>query len=279
VNILLIGDVVGRPGRELVRKGLRALIDIHELDFVIANAENAAAGFGVTKDIGDTLLESGIDVMTSGNHIWDKKEVIDYIKAEPRLLRPANYPAGVPGRGGYVAQAADGRAVGVINAMGRVFMLAIDDPFATVLREIDAIRHRTRVIVVDFHAEATSEKIAMGWHLDGRVTAIIGTHTHVQTADERILPKGTAYLTDVGMTGPHDSIIGMEVEPSLARFLNGMPTKFEPASGNPRLNGVIVEADERSGLAKRITRISYSDAELTALANRTGAAKGAPLRA
>ena len=279
MNILLIGDVVGRPGRELVRKGLRALIDIHELDFVIANAENAAAGFGVTKDIGDTLLEAGIDVMTSGNHIWDKKEVIDYIKAEPRLLRPANYPAGVPGRGGYVAQAADGRAVGVINAMGRVFMLAIDDPFATVLREIDAIRHRTRVIVVDFHAEATSEKIAMGWHLDGRVTAIIGTHTHVQTADERILPKGTAYLTDVGMTGPHDSIIGMEVEPSLARFLNGMPTKFEPASGNPRLNGVIIEADERSGLAKRITRISYSDAELTALANRTGAAKGAPLRA
>jgi metallophosphoesterase (TIGR00282 family) len=279
VNILLIGDVVGRPGRELVRKGLRALIDIHGLDFVIANAENAAAGFGVTKDIGDTLLESGIDVMTSGNHIWDKKEVIDYIKAEPRLLRPANYAPGVPGRGSYVAQAADGRAVGVINAMGRVFMLAIDDPFATVLREIDAIRHRTRVIVVDFHAEATSEKIAMGWHLDGRVTAIIGTHTHVQTADERILPKGTAYLTDVGMTGPHDSIIGMEVEPSLARFLNGMPTKFEPASGNPRLNGVIVEADERSGLAKRITRISYSDAELTALANRTGAAKGAPLRA
>jgi 2',3'-cyclic-nucleotide 2'-phosphodiesterase len=279
VNILLIGDVVGRPGRELVRKGLRALIDVHGLDFVIANAENAAAGFGVTKDIGDTLLESGIDVLTSGNHIWDKKEVIDYIKAERRLLRPANYPAGVPGRGSYVAQAADGRAVGVINAMGRVFMLPIDDPFAVVLREIDAIRHRTRVIIVDFHAEATSEKIAMGWHLDGRVTAIIGTHTHVQTADERILPKGTAYLTDVGMTGPHDSIIGMEVEPSLARFLNGMPTKFEPASGNPRLNGVIVEADDRSGLATRITRISYSDADLANLATRTGAAKGAPLRA
>jgi metallophosphoesterase (TIGR00282 family) len=178
-----------------------------------------------------------------------------------------------------VAQAADGRAVGVINAMGRVFMLAIDDPFAVVLREIDAIRHRTRVIIVDFHAEATSEKIAMGWHLDGRVTAIIGTHTHVQTADERILPKGTAYLTDVGMTGPHDSIIGMEVQPSLARFLNGMPTKFEPASGNPRLNGVIVEADDRTGLAKRITRISYSDADLANLATRTSAAKGAPLRA
>ncbi len=278
MKILLIGDVVGRPGRELVRKGLRALIEVHGVDFVIANAENAAAGFGVTKDIGDALLEYGIDVMTSGNHIWDKKEVIDYIKAEPRLLRPANYPAGVPGRGSSVADTGDGRAVGVINVMGRVFMLPIDDPFAVVLREIDAIRHRTRVIIVDFHAEATSEKIAMGWHLDGRVTAIIGTHTHVQTADERILPKGTAYLTDVGMTGPHDSIIGMEVAPSLARFLNGMPTKFEPATGNPRLNGVIVEADDRTGLAKRIVRISYSETELAELANSASAAKNAPVR-
>jgi metallophosphoesterase (TIGR00282 family) len=278
VNILLIGDVVGRPGRELVRKGLRALIEVHGVDFVIANAENAAAGFGVTKDIGDALLESGIDMMTSGNHIWDKKEVIDYIKAEPRLLRPANYPAGVPGRGSSVADTGDGRAVGVINVMGRVFMLPIDDPFAVVLREIDAIRHRTRFIIVDFHAEATSEKIAMGWHLDGRVTAIIGTHTHVQTADERILPKGTAYLTDVGMTGPHDSIIGMEVGPSLARFLNGMPTRFEPATGNPRLNGVIVEADDRTGLAKRIVRISYSETELAELANSASAAKNAPVR-
>ena len=278
MNILLIGDVVGRPGRELVRKGLRALIEVHGVDFVIANAENAAAGFGVTKDIGDALLEYGVDMMTSGNHIWDKKEVIDYIKAEPRLLRPANYPAGVPGRGSSVADTGDGRAVGVINVMGRVFMLPLDDPFAVVLREIDAIRHRTRVIIVDFHAEATSEKIAMGWHLDGRVTAIIGTHTHVQTADERILPKGTAYLTDVGMTGPHDSVIGMEVSPSLARFLNGMPTKFEPATGNARLNGVIVEADDRTGLAKRIVRISYSETALAELVNSAGAAKNAPVR-
>jgi metallophosphoesterase (TIGR00282 family) len=278
VNILFIGDVVGRPGRELVRKGLRALVEVHAVDFVIANAENAAAGFGVTKDIGDALLESGVDVMTSGNHIWDKKEVIDYIKVERRLLRPANYPAGVPGRGSSFADTRDGRAVGVINVMGRVFMLPIDDPFAVVLREIDAIRHRTRVIIVDFHAEATSEKIAMGWHLDGRVTAIIGTHTHVQTADERILPNGTAYLTDVGMTGPHDSIIGMEVGPSLARFLNGMPTKFEPAAGNARLNGVIIEADDRTGLARRIVRISYSEPELAELANAASAAKDAPVR-
>ncbi len=278
MNLLLVGDIVGRPGRELVRRGLRAVIDAHGVDLVIANAENAAAGFGVTKDIGDSLLEAGIDVMTSGNHIWDKKEALDYIKAEPRLLRPANFPAGVPGRGSYVAQTGDGRAVGVINAMGRVFMQPLDDPFAVVLREIESIRHRTRVIIVDFHAEATSEKIAMGWHLDGRVTAIIGTHTHVQTADERILPKGTAYLTDVGMTGPHDSIIGMEVEPSLARFLTGMPAKFEPATGNARLNAVLVEADERTGRATRVARIGYSERELEELVNRAST-KGTPLRA
>ena len=278
MNLLLVGDIVGRPGRELVRRGLRAVIDAHEVDLVIANAENAAAGFGVTKDIGDSLLEAGIDVMTSGNHIWDKKEALDYIKAEPRLLRPANFPTGVPGRGSYVAQTGDGRAVGVINAMGRVFMQPLDDPFAVVLREIESIRHRSRVIIVDFHAEATSEKIAMGWHLDGRVTAIIGTHTHVQTADERILPKGTAYLTDVGMTGPHDSIIGMEVEPSLARFLTGMPAKFEPATGNARLNAVLVEADERTGRATRVARIGYSERELEELVNRAST-KGTPLRA
>ena len=263
MNILLIGDVVGRPGRELVQRAVRALVDRHQLDLVIANAENAAAGFGLTKDIGDTLLEAGVDVMTSGNHIWDKKEVLDYIGLEPRLPRPANYPAGVPGRGTYVAQTGDGRAIGVINVMGRVFMPALDDPFAVALREIEAIRHRTRVIIVDFHAEATSEKVAMGWHLDGKVTAVIGTHTHVQTADERLLPNGTAYLTDVGMTGPHDSIIGMEVAPSLARFLTGMPVKFEPASGNPRLNGVIIQADDRTGRATGITRISYSQTELS----------------
>jgi 2',3'-cyclic-nucleotide 2'-phosphodiesterase len=260
MRVLFIGDIVGKPGRELLRKGLRNLVEHHGVDFVIANAENAAAGFGVTKDIGDTLLEWGVDVMTSGNHIWDKKEAIDYIATEPRLLRPANYPAGVPGRGSYLAQ-----TVGVVNVMGRVFMLNIDDPFAVVLREIEALRSRTKVIIVDFHAEATSEKVAMGWHLDGKVTLVVGTHTHVQTADERILPKGTAYLTDAGMTGPHDSIIGMEVEPSLGRFLNAMPSRFEPASGNPRLNGVIVDADEKTGRAVAVTRISYSEQELVKL--------------
>jgi metallophosphoesterase (TIGR00282 family) len=265
MKILFIGDIVGKPGRELIRKGLRPLIDHLGVDLVVANAENAAAGFGLTKDIGDALLDWGVDVMTSGNHIWDKKEVLPYIAAEPRLLRPANYPAGVPGRGSFVAQTGDGRAVGVVNVMGRVFMLNIDDPFAVVLREIDAMRHRTRVVIVDFHAEATSEKIAMGWHLDGKATLVVGTHTHVQTADEQILPNGTAYLTDAGMTGPHDSIIGMEREPTLSRFLTGMPIKFETASGNPRLNGVMVEADDRTGRAIGVARISYGERDLLAL--------------
>jgi metallophosphoesterase (TIGR00282 family) len=275
MNILFVGDVIGRPGRELIRKGLRALVARYSVDLVIANAENAAAGFGVTRDIGDTLLEWGVDVMTSGNHIWDKKEAIEYIAGEPRLLRPANYPAGVPGRGSYVARTGDGRSVGIINVMGRVFMLNLDDPFAVVLREIEQIRGQARVIIVDFHAEATSEKVAMGWHLDGKVTAVLGTHTHVQTADERILPNGTAYLTDAGMTGPHDSIIGMEKEPSLARFLTGIPSKFEPATGNPRLNGAVIEADEKTGKATRIIRVSCSERDLLEMA---GAPQGAPLR-
>ncbi len=262
LRLLFIGDIVGRPGRDLIKQGLASLIDHHSIDLVIANAENAAAGFGITREIGDQLLEAGIDVLTSGNHIWDKKEALDYIGTEPRLLRPANYPAGVPGNGSYLAHAKNGQSVGVINAMGRVFMLSIDDPFSVVLREIEALRSRTRIIFVDFHAEATSEKIAMGWHLDGKVTAVIGTHTHVQTADERILPKGTAYLTDVGMTGPHDSIIGVEIAPALGRFLNALPARFETATANPRLNAVIVEADDETGRATDIERLSYSLEEL-----------------
>jgi 2',3'-cyclic-nucleotide 2'-phosphodiesterase len=265
VRLLFIGDVVGRPGRDLVRHGLHALTDHHRPDLVIANIENAAAGFGITREIGDQLLDWGIDVMTSGNHIWDKKEALDYIGAEPRLLRPANYPAGAPGRGSYLARTRDGASVGVINIMGRVFMANIDDPFAVVLREIEALRQRARIIFVDFHAEATSEKVAMGWHLDGKVTAVVGTHTHVQTADDRVLPKGTAYLTDVGMTGPHDSIIGVVVEAALARFLTALPQKFETATGNPRLNAVLVEADEESGRATDIERLSYSVEELQQL--------------
>jgi metallophosphoesterase (TIGR00282 family) len=266
-RILFIGDIVGRPGRELVRHGVRALVEHHRVDVVIANVENAAAGFGITREIGDQLLEWGIDVMTSGNHIWDKKEALDYIGVEPRLLRPANFPAGVPGGGSYLARTRENVSIGVINVMGRVFMLSIDDPFAVVLREIEALRQRARIIFVDFHAEATSEKIAMGWHLDGKVTAVVGTHTHVQTADERILPNGTAYLTDVGMTGPHDSIIGVEISAVLGRFLTALPQKFETATGNPRLNAVLVEADEQTGRATDIERLSYSAEELHDLAH------------
>jgi metallophosphoesterase (TIGR00282 family) len=266
IRILFIGDIVGRPGRDLVKRGVRALVDLHQIDLVIANAENAAAGFGITREIGDQILGWGVDVMTSGNHIWDKKEAIDYIGTEPRLLRPANYPAGVPGRGSYVTRTRDGSPVGVVNLMGRVFMTSIDDPFAVASREVEALAGRTRVIFVDMHAEATSEKAAMGWHLDGRVTAVVGTHTHVQTADERILPKGTAYLTDVGMTGPHDSIIGVEVAPALGRFLTGMPARFETATANPRLNGVIVEADPQTGHATDIERVNLSLEEISLLA-------------
>jgi 2',3'-cyclic-nucleotide 2'-phosphodiesterase len=267
IRLLFVGDIVGRPGRELIRRGLAAIREYHQIDLVIGNVENAAAGFGITREIGEELLDRGLDVMTSGNHIWDRKEAIDYIGTEPRLLRPANYPAAVPGNGSYLARTAGGVSVGVINVMGRVFMVSIDDPFAVVLREIEALRQRARVIFVDFHAEATSEKIAMGWHLDGKVTAMIGTHTHVQTADERLLPRGTAYLTDVGMTGPHDSIIGVEVEAALGRFLTGMPARFETAEGNPRLNAAIVEADEETGRALEIERLSYSQEELADLAN------------
>jgi 2',3'-cyclic-nucleotide 2'-phosphodiesterase len=265
VRILFIGDIVGRPGRDLLKRGLTAIVDHHGIDVVIANAENSAAGFGITREIGDQLLDWGVDVMTSGNHIWDKKEALDYIGAEPRLLRPANYPAGAPGNGSYLVRTRGGETIGVINIMGRVFMVSIDDPFAVVLREIEAMRERTRTIFVDFHAEATSEKIAMGWHLDGRVSAVVGTHTHVQTADERILPKGTAYLTDVGMTGPHDSIIGVDIEAALGRFLTAMPAKFETATGNPRLHAVIVETDGHTGRAVDIERLSLGADDLADL--------------
>jgi 2',3'-cyclic-nucleotide 2'-phosphodiesterase len=270
IRLLFIGDIVGRPGRDLVRRGTAALREYHQADLVIANAENAAAGFGITRELGEQILDAGVDVMTSGNHIWDKKEALDYIGIEPRLLRPANFPKGAPGNGSYVARTDTGVSVGVVNVMGRVFMLNIDDPFTVVLQEIEKVRQRARIVFVDFHAEATSEKVAMGWHLDGRVTAVVGTHTHVQTADDRLLPKGTAYLTDVGMTGPHDSVIGVEVEAALGRFLTAMPTRFETAVGNPRLNGVVVEADEETGRAIDIERISYSMDEIEDLARGAG---------
>ena len=264
-RLLFIGDIVGRPGRELVRRGLPALVAHHSIDLVIANVENAAAGFGITPDVADDLFSHGVHVMTGGNHSWDKKEILPYIPEHPRLLRPANLPAGAPGRGSVVVRTSGGTPVAVVNLMGRVFMTAIDDPFRVVLAEVASAAPEARVIFVDFHAEATSEKVAMGWYLDGRVTAVVGTHTHVQTADQRVLPQGTAFITDVGMTGPHDSVIGVERSAVIQRFLTGLPQRFETATENPRLNGVVVTADEATGRATAIDRISLSARDIEAL--------------
>jgi hypothetical protein len=269
MRILFIGDVFGRIGRDLVREGIPVLTARYAIDAVIANVENAASGAGITRETGDALLKCGVDVMTTGNHVWDKREALAYIGAEPRLLRPLNMASAAPGRGAFVARLADGRPIGVINAMGRVFMPPVDNPFEAVAAAVDRLARECRVIIVDMHAEASAEKIAMGWHLDGRVAAVLGTHTHVQTADARILPGGTAYVTDVGMTGPHDSIIGMERAGVLARFVTGLPTRMEPASENPRLQAVVIDADERTGLARDIVRLDWSQKDM-ADARRAG---------
>jgi len=267
MKLLFIGDIVGRPGRDLLRTGLSAITVHYGVDFVIANGENAAAGFGITREIAEQLFSYGVEVLTSGNHIWDKKEVLDYIPREPRLLRPANFPAGAPGAGTYLATAANGVTIGVLNVMGRVFMTSLDDPFTTAAREVARLRAAgAQLVFVDMHAEVTSEKIAMGWYLDGAATAVVGTHTHVQTADNRVLPKGTAYLTDVGMTGPHDGVIGVEKAPVIAKFLSALPARFETATGDPRLNGVVVTADPATGLATAIDRVSLSAADIDRLA-------------
>ncbi len=265
-TLLFIGDIVGKPGRTMTRKAIPRLIARHGIDLIVANVENAAGGNGITREVGETLRDDGIDVMTSGNHIWDKKEALAYIQDEPRLLRPANYPSGAPGLGRYVASTPAGVAVGVINVMGRTFMKPLDNPFRVVHDEIAAVRAEgARIVFVDFHAETTSEKQALAWHLDGAVTAVVGTHTHVQTADARILPKGTAYLTDVGMTGPHDSIIGVELGPAIQRFIDAMPAKFETARANPRLNAVVIAADPETGRAQAIERVDLSADDLDAL--------------
>lgn len=265
-NLLFIGDIVGRPGRDLLRRGLSAISSHHNIDLVIANVENSAAGFGVTPDIAHELFEYGVHVMTGGNHTWDKKEIFPYFAKQPRMIRPANFPDGAPGLGHYIARAENGVSVAVINVMGRVFMNPLDDPFRVVLEQIDAVKEAAPLIFVDFHAEATSEKVAMGWHLDGLVAAVVGTHTHVQTADDRVLPKGTAYITDVGMTGPHDSVIGVDRVAIVRRFMTAMPQRFETATENPRLNGVVIQADETTGRATSITRLNLSLQDLETLA-------------
>jgi metallophosphoesterase (TIGR00282 family) len=272
MKLLFIGDIVGRPGRDLVRRHLKALAAAHGADLVIANGENAAGGAGITRDNANEILSSGVDVITSGNHVWDKRETLEFIGAEPRLIRPANYPSGTPGLGSHVARSRSGVLVGVINVMGRVFLHAIDDPFRVAEREIERVRGEgAQIVFVDIHAETTSEKMALGWYLDGKVAAVVGTHTHVQTADERILPGGTAYLTDVGMTGPHDGVIGMERGAVIARFMSGLPVRFEPATGDARLHGVTITADPITGKATSIERVALTEQQLQALTDAASA--------
>lgn len=254
MRVLFIGDIVGKTGRGAVRALLPLIINKYKVDLVIANAENAAGGFGITEKVASELFSYGINVLTSGNHIWDKKESIPYIGKESRIIRPLNYPPGVPGFGSITWVVRD-RKIGIINLSGRVFMSNIDCPFRVGLSEIERLREETNIIIVDFHAEATSEKIAFGYYVDGRVSAVIGTHTHVQTADERILPKGTAYITDVGMTGPSDSVIGIDKEQIIERFLLQMPKKFETAKGNGIFSAVVVEINDDSGKATAIQRL------------------------
>jgi metallophosphoesterase (TIGR00282 family) len=255
MKILFIGDVVGKPGRRAVRELLPWIVEESGIDLVIANCENSAAGFGVTSEVVEELYGCHIDVLTSGNHIWDKKEIMDFLEGYETLLRPANYPVGAPGRGSVVVATPGGIRVGVINLAGRVFMNPLDCPFRTADLEIAKMKNKAHVIIVDMHAEATSEKIAMGWYLDGRVSAVLGTHTHVQTADDRILPGNTAFITDVGMTGPFDSVIGIKKEVILQRFLLQIPNKFDVAKGDVRLQGVTVEIDP-DGRAISIERVN-----------------------
>jgi hypothetical protein len=260
LNILFIGDIFGRPGRTIVKERLPELVKQHSVDLVLANCENAAAGFGITPPLAEELFELGIDVMTTGNHVWDKREIIEYFQMADgnphsparRLLRPANFPEGLPGCGLYEGQK-NGVAYAVVNLQGRIFMSSSDDPFRYADRLLESIK--ARIVFVDFHAEATSEKIAFGWYLDGRVTAVVGTHTHVPTADEIVLPQGTGYITDVGMTGPYDSVIGVRKELVVEKFLSGMPARFEAASGDVRLCAVLLKCDDTTGRATRIERL------------------------
>jgi metallophosphoesterase (TIGR00282 family) len=266
LNILVIGDVVGSPGRGILKKALPKVFRKHDVDYCVANAENAAGGFGVTKEVCDELLDLGIDCLTSGNHIWDKKEILGVVDLIPQLLRPLNYPEGQPGRGSHVGKGKrSGVPVATLNLSGRVFMNgALDDPFRRGGLEVERLRREAAVIIVDMHGEATSEKMAMGYYLDGRVSAVVGTHTHVPTCDQRLLPGGTAYCTDLGMTGPYDSVIGVEKDLIIHRFLTGMPTRFETAKGDPRLAAAVVDVDPESGRARSIERMLLSEDDLRA---------------
>lgn len=256
MKILFVGDVVGRAGRTALRNQLPQLQREFAIDFTIVNVENAAAGFGITPRLARGILQQNVDVLTSGNHIWDKKEILEYMETEERLLRPANYPSGLPGRGSLVEESAAGVRVATVNLQGRVFMPVIDCPFQWVERELERLSRQTPVIVVDFHAEASSEKMAMGWFLDGRASAVVGTHTHIPTADGRILDSGTAYISDVGMTGSYRSVIGMKRRPSISRFLTGVSARHAVASEAPRICAVVIDIDESSGQARSLRSIN-----------------------
>ncbi len=251
-RILFIGDIMGRVGRRVTSTGMNLLGAPKSYDLVVANAENSAGGFGITERIGAQLLAEPIDVLTGGNHTFDKREALSYLKVESRVLRPANYPPGVPGHGVWTGKARNGARIGVVNLMGRVFMHGVDDPFRAADEILEDLRSQVDLVIIDFHAEATSEKVAFGWHVDGRVAAVVGTHTHVQTSDARVLPGGTAYITDVGMTGPLDSVIGVRKEDALSRFITGIPSRFQVARGDPVFCAVSLELDEGTGLASRI---------------------------
>ncbi len=259
MKVLFIGDIFGEPGRRAVARAVPKLVVQRQIDIVIGNGENAAAGFGITPELAEELFDLGLAVITTGNHAWDKKEILDYFPREPRLLRPANYPSGVPGNGSVVVESAGGEQLGVLQLMGRAYMPTLDCPFQVAKKELAVLKKRVASVIVDMHAEATSEKMAMGHYLDGEVVAVVGTHTHVQTADDQIFPKGTAYLTDIGMTGPLHSVIGVKKELAIEKFLTGMPRRFEVASGPAVFCAVLIELDARLGKALSIERIRIID--------------------
>jgi hypothetical protein len=259
VKVLFIGDIFGEPGRRAVARAVPKLVAQRQVDIVIGNGENAAAGFGITPELAEELFDLGLAVITTGNHAWDKKEILDYFPREPRLLRPANYPSGVPGYGSVVVESACGEQLGVLQLMGRAYMPTLDCPFQVAKKELAMLKKRTVAVIVDMHAEATSEKMAMGHYLDGEVVAVVGTHTHVQTADDQIFPKGTAYMTDIGMTGPLHSVIGVKKELAIEKFLTGMPRRFEVASGSAVFCAALIELDARLGKALSIERIRIID--------------------